>query len=84
MLITKTSTSDSAAPSVPFREFAKNEARFTVLERQHPEAAARFMDQAESDARLRHQEYVELAGLLLPETAIAEKSAESAEGEKNA
>ncbi|MCB4358322.1 pyruvate:ferredoxin (flavodoxin) oxidoreductase [Quatrionicoccus australiensis] len=77
---------DSAAPSVPFRDFAKNEARFTVLERQHPEAAARFMDQAESDARLRHQEYVELAGLLLPETMIAEQKAASAEnkGEPNA
>lgn len=77
---------DSAAPSVPFREFAKNEARFTVLERQHPEAAARFMDQAESDARLRHQEYVELAGLLLPETLIAEQVAAAAEnkGEPNA
>ena len=75
---------DSAAPSISFREFAKNEARFTVLERQHPEAAARFMDQAESDARLRHQEYVELAGLQLPEAAIAEKSGEHAAGEKNA
>jgi len=74
---------DSAAPSVPFREFARNEARFTVLERQHPEAAARFMDQAESDARLRHQEYVELAGLLLPETMIAEQAAEAAESPEN-
>ncbi|MBS1159238.1 MAG: Pyruvate:ferredoxin (flavodoxin) oxidoreductase [Proteobacteria bacterium] len=75
---------DSAAPSIPFRDFARNEARFTVLERQHPEAAARFMEQAESDARLRHQEYVELASLLLPETAIAEQAGEAAESSEGA
>ncbi len=65
---------DSAAPSVPFREFARNEARFTVLERQHPKDAERFMVQAEIDARLRHQEYVELAELALPEAAIREQA----------
>ncbi|KXB29186.1 pyruvate-flavodoxin oxidoreductase [Dechloromonas denitrificans] len=77
---------DSAAPSVPFRDFAGNEARFTVLERQQPEAAARFMAQAEKNARLRHQEYVELAGLALPETALDQPAAASAEekGERNA
>jgi pyruvate-ferredoxin/flavodoxin oxidoreductase len=77
---------DSAAPSVPFRDFARNEARFTVLERLHPEAASRFMDMAEQNARLRHQEYVELAGLALPETAIEEQAAARAEenGDKNA
>lgn len=67
---------DSAAPSVPFREFARNEARFTVLERQHPEAAERFMVQAEKDAKLRHQEYLELAEMALPEAEI-EKNAEA-------
>ncbi len=70
---------DSAAPSIPFRDFAGNEARFTVLERQHPEAAERFMVQAENDARLRHQEYVELAELALPEALIEEKAQEAAE-----
>jgi pyruvate-ferredoxin/flavodoxin oxidoreductase len=70
---------DSAAPSIPFRDFARNEARFTVLERQHPEAAERFMVQAENDARLRHQEYVELAELALPEALIEEKAQEAAE-----
>ncbi|WP_153130456.1 pyruvate:ferredoxin (flavodoxin) oxidoreductase [Dechloromonas hortensis] len=76
---------DSAAPSVPFRDFAGNEARFTVLERQQPEAAARFMAQAEKNARLRHQEYVELAGLALPETAIDQPAASAEEkGERNA
>ena len=68
---------DSAAPSIPFREFARNEARFTVLERQHPEAAQRFMAQAESDARLRHQEYLELAEMALPEAEIAKQAEEA-------
>ncbi len=68
---------DSAAPSIPFREFARNEARFTVLERQHPEAAERFMAQAEEDARLRHQEYLELAEMALPEAEIARKAEET-------
>ncbi|MGE5471378.1 MAG: pyruvate:ferredoxin (flavodoxin) oxidoreductase [Bacteroidota bacterium] len=70
---------DSPAPSIPFREFAGNEARFTVLERQHPEAAERFMAQAESDARLRHQEYLELAEMALPEVLIEEKAEAAAE-----
>lgn len=70
---------DSAAPSVPYRDFARNEARFTVLERQHPEAASRFMDMAGQNARVRHQEYVELAGLALPETAIESQAAADAD-----
>ena len=68
---------DSAAPSIPFRGFARNEARFTVLERQHPETAERFMLQAEKDARLRHQEYLELAEMALPEAEIAKKAEEA-------
>ncbi|MBL8418566.1 MAG: 4Fe-4S binding protein, partial [Dechloromonas sp.] len=68
---------DSAAPSIPFREFARNEARFTVLERQHPDAAERFMAQAESDAKLRHQEYLELAEMALPEAEIAKQAEEA-------
>jgi pyruvate-ferredoxin/flavodoxin oxidoreductase len=70
---------DSAAPSVPFREFARNEARFTVLERQNPAAAEQFMVQAEKDARLRHQEYVELAELVMPEVVLEQKAEAAAE-----
>jgi len=68
-------TVDSAAPSLPYGEFARTEARFTVLERQHPEAAARMIEQAGERARLRYQEYVELAGLPLPETTLAKQAA---------
>lgn len=75
-------TVHGAAPSISFREFARTEARFTVLERQHPEAAERFMVQAEKDAKLRHQEYLELAAMALPDAGIeniAEAAAEPKE-----
>ena len=67
---------DSAAPSIPYREFAQHEARFTVLERLRPDDAGRLMNEAETAARSRHQEYTELAALALPgsETAAAEEN----------
>jgi pyruvate-ferredoxin/flavodoxin oxidoreductase len=70
---------DCAAPSIPFGEFARNEARFTVLERLRPDAAGHFIERAGHEARLRHQEYVELSELLLPEAAIGENGAEPAQ-----
>ncbi|WP_345793778.1 pyruvate:ferredoxin (flavodoxin) oxidoreductase [Thauera sp. JM12B12] len=74
---------DSAAPSVPYRDFARNEARFTVLERQNPEASERFLDEAERHARHRHHEYTELAALpgiddATPEGAAKEDAASQA------
>ncbi len=63
---------DSAAPSVPYGDFARNEARFSVLERLHPENSARFIAQAGQEARLRHQEYVELSEMALPEAMLAQ------------
>jgi pyruvate-ferredoxin/flavodoxin oxidoreductase len=65
---------DSAAPSITFSDFAGNEARFTILERLRPDASVKFMAQAGKDARLRHQEYVELSEMRLPEAAIDEKA----------
>ncbi|NTV70391.1 MAG: pyruvate:ferredoxin (flavodoxin) oxidoreductase [Azonexaceae bacterium] len=70
---------DSAAPSIPFSDFAGNEARFTILERLKPDASVYFMAQAGKDARLRHQEYVELSEMVLPEAAIDEKAQAAAE-----
>jgi len=57
---------DSPAPSIPYRDFASTEARFTMLARSHPEAAANFVRQAEAAARLRYAEYKELSELPLP------------------
>ncbi|MBU1364975.1 MAG: pyruvate:ferredoxin (flavodoxin) oxidoreductase [Gammaproteobacteria bacterium] len=70
---------DSAAPSIPFSDFAGNEARFTILERLKPDASVYFMAQAGKDARLRHQEYVELSEMVLPEAAIDEKAQAAAD-----
>ncbi len=70
---------DSAAPSIPYRDFAQHEARFTVLERLHPADANRLMNEAESAARSRHQEYTDLAALALTGSATT-----AAEENKNA
>ncbi|MFZ1245767.1 MAG: pyruvate:ferredoxin (flavodoxin) oxidoreductase, partial [Azonexus sp.] len=72
-------TVDSAAPSIPFSDFARNEARFTILERLKPDASVHFMAQAGKDARTRHQEYIELSEMMLPETAITQKAQAAAE-----
>jgi pyruvate-ferredoxin/flavodoxin oxidoreductase len=57
---------DSAEPSIPFKEFASTETRFTMLARSHPEQAAAFIQAAEVAARLRYAEYKDLAELPLP------------------
>jgi pyruvate-ferredoxin/flavodoxin oxidoreductase len=57
---------DSPEPSIPFKEFASTETRFTMLARSHPEEAAAFIKSAEAAARLRYAEYKELAELPLP------------------
>ena len=40
---------DSRAPTIPFAEFARKEARFAVLARSNPEHAARLMEEAQQD-----------------------------------
>ena len=57
---------DSPEPSIPFKEFASTETRFTMLARSHPEEAANFIKSAEAAARLRYAEYKELSELPLP------------------
>ncbi|MBF1166304.1 MAG: pyruvate:ferredoxin (flavodoxin) oxidoreductase, partial [Dechloromonas agitata] len=64
---------DSAPPSIPYREFAQHEARFTVLEHQNPDAAKALMEQAENTARARHHEYTELAALAPAATPTSEE-----------
>jgi pyruvate-ferredoxin/flavodoxin oxidoreductase len=46
---------DSRPPTIPFREFARQEARFAMLERSHPEHARRLIElgQADIDERWR-------------------------------
>ena len=52
---------DSAAPSQPIKEFMESETRFAMLARSHPEAAQRFLEQAQQDAERRFKAYQDMA-----------------------
>jgi pyruvate-ferredoxin/flavodoxin oxidoreductase len=63
---------DSAAPSQPIQAFMESETRFAMLSRSHPEAAQRFLEQAQQDAERRFRAYQEMAldrhsGIVTPE-----------------
>jgi pyruvate-ferredoxin/flavodoxin oxidoreductase len=52
---------DSAAPSQPIQAFMESETRFAMLARSHPEAAQRFLEQAQQDAERRFRMYQDMA-----------------------
>jgi len=52
---------DSAAPSQPVKTFMESETRFAMLARSHPEAAQRFLEQAQQEADRRFKAYQDLA-----------------------
>jgi len=52
---------DSAAPSQPIKALMESETRFAMLQRSHPEAAQRFLEQAQQEAERRFKTYQELA-----------------------
>ncbi len=52
---------DSAAPSQPIKTFMESETRFAMLQRSHPEAAQRFMEQAQQEAERRFKTYQDMA-----------------------
>jgi pyruvate-ferredoxin/flavodoxin oxidoreductase len=54
---------DSKEPSIPYRDFASSETRFSVLFRTHPDAAERFLKQAQTQIRSRFHLYEQLAHL---------------------
>ncbi|MEQ1873859.1 MAG: pyruvate:ferredoxin (flavodoxin) oxidoreductase [Ilumatobacteraceae bacterium] len=54
---------DSAAPSVPYTEFAGSEARFAMLQRSNPERAGELIDLAQADVAARWRYYEQLAGV---------------------
>ena len=60
---------DSKAPSIPYRDFIKNETRFSMLWRSHPEDAERFLAQSQAQVRERFHHYEQLAGLPWETTA---------------
>ena len=52
---------DSAAPSLPIKDFMASETRFAMLQRSHPEAAQHFLEQAQKEAEQRFKTYQALA-----------------------
>lgn len=54
---------DSAAPSVPFTDFANSEARYSMLRRSDPDRSAELLALAQSDVTARWDYYQQLAGV---------------------
>jgi len=54
---------DSKAPSVPFRSYAYNETRYTMLAHSDPDVARRLLDEAQNDAAARWRYYEYLAAM---------------------
>ncbi len=65
---------DSKEPSIPFKDFAKSEARFAMLARTHPEAAEHLGRAAQADIDERWRYYSQLAGLERSVAADAEET----------
>jgi len=70
---------DSKEPSIPYRDFASTETRFSVLFRTHPDAAELFLKQAQKQIRSRFHLYEQLAHLAV---AGQQGTAAPAEAEK--
>ena len=54
---------DSAAPTLPYRDFAMSEARFAMLDRSDPDRSAMLLALAQDDVNARWRYYQQLAGL---------------------
>ncbi|GAA5317264.1 MAG: pyruvate:ferredoxin (flavodoxin) oxidoreductase [Candidatus Pelagadaptatus aseana] len=66
---------DSAAPSVPYRQFVESETRFNMLWHSHPEAAEQFLAQAEKEVAHRYHYYQQLAELDWEDPAVEQQLA---------
>ena len=56
-------TLDSKAPSIPYEQYAYNQTRFKMLTKSRPEAAKRFLSEAQAEAKARWRFYENLAEL---------------------
>ena len=56
---------DSKAPSIPYEEFVKNETRFSMLWRSHPDAAEKLLKESQREADKRYDHYKKLSELSL-------------------
>jgi len=75
---------DSKPPSIPFRDYASTEARFSVLWRTHPDEAERFLNMAQSDIEARYHYYEAIAAISYAvDESEAETKTESMAGEES-
>jgi pyruvate-ferredoxin/flavodoxin oxidoreductase len=54
---------DSAKPSIPYREFVQSETRFSMLWNTHPQAAEKFLAEAQREVDHRYHYYQQLSEL---------------------
>jgi len=54
---------DSKKPTIPFKEFAETETRFSMLWRTHPQQAARLMAKAQNEIDERHHQLQQLSAM---------------------
>jgi pyruvate-ferredoxin/flavodoxin oxidoreductase len=54
---------DSKAPSIPLKDYVYQEARYTILARGNPEAAARLLREAQEDVQRRWRVYESRAAM---------------------
>ena len=64
---------DSAAPSLPIKDFMQSETRFAMLSRSHPKDAERFLAAAQREAEERFAAYKALAEMAPIHTASADQ-----------
>jgi len=58
-------TLDSKAPSIPYEKFVKNETRFSMLWRSHPDAAEKMLQESQQEAEERYEHYEKILKLLV-------------------
>ena len=68
---------DSAPPSIPFKQYAYQEARYTMLVRSDPEAARKLLEMAQQDVDDRWRVYANRAAMPGHGTAVGEAPADA-------
>ncbi|HMB89223.1 MAG TPA: hypothetical protein VKP65_00155, partial [Rhodothermales bacterium] len=63
---------DSKAPKIPFRDYAYNENRYRMLTQTNPEAAKRFLKQAQQNIEEHWKKYEQMASVSTGDGAVQE------------
>jgi pyruvate-ferredoxin/flavodoxin oxidoreductase len=75
---------DSAAPSIPVKDFVATETRYAILERTNPERAAELGQLAQADADERWRYYEQLAGIRRSVPHLEDADSDSSEADTTA